>query len=76
MRSRLQLPRMSMGNWLFWSIIIWVGIIFIWLLAIDPLFSEEMSHSMIWVGVVLGAIAFGCFFKFGPRPKEVQEEED
>jgi hypothetical protein len=76
MRSRLMLPRMSFGNRLFWGIIVWVGIIFIWLMAIDPLFSEEQTHSMIWIAVVLGAVVCGLYIAFGPKPKEVEEEED
>ena len=76
MRKRLTLPQMSFGNRLFWGIIVWVGVIFIWLLAIDPLFSEEMSHYMVWIGVVIGAALCGSYIAFGPRPTDKAEEEE
>ena len=61
------LPRMTMGNWLFWAIIVWIGVHFIWM----GLFPQ----LPVWIGTIIAtAIAF-VTFKFGPRPKEDQEEE-
>ncbi len=63
------LPRMTMGNWLFWSIMVWMGFNFAWLKFIE--------HSVPqWVGAVIATVLSVLVFKFGPRPQEEDEEEE
>lgn len=59
------LPRMTMGNWVFWSVIVWIGVIFIWL-GIFP-------NLPVWIGAIIATILAILTFKFGPR-SEVEEE--
>jgi len=56
------LPRMSMGNWLFWSVLLWIGINFLWL-GIFP-------NLPAWIGAIIATVAAFVTFKFGPRPKD------
>jgi len=59
------LPRMSMGNWLFWSVLIWIGINFIWL--------GLLPNLPAWIGAIIATVAAVVTFKFGPRPKDEEE---
>jgi len=59
------LPRMSMGNWLFWSVLIWIGINFIWL--------GLLPNLPAWIGAIIATVAAFVTFKFGPRPKDEEE---
>lgn len=59
------LPRMSMGNWLFWSVLLWIGINFLWL-GIFP-------NLPAWIGAIIATVAAFATFKFGPRPKDEEE---
>jgi len=59
------LPRMSMGNWLFWSVLIWIGINFIWL-GVFP-------NLPAWIGAIIATCIAVVAFKFGPRPKDEEE---
>ncbi|MBM3709715.1 MAG: hypothetical protein FJW61_04775 [Actinobacteria bacterium] len=61
------LPRMTMGNWIFWAMIVWIGIHFIWL-GIFP-------NLPAWIGTIIATILAVLVFKFGPRPKEDHDEE-
>jgi hypothetical protein len=63
------LPRMTMGNWLFWSIMVWLGFNFAWLKFIEQSVPQ-------WVGVVIATFLSVLVFKFGPRPQEEEEEEE
>jgi len=60
------LPRMTMGNWLFWAIIVWIGVFYIWI----GLFPNLPA----WIGIIIGTILAFITFKFGPRPKEDHDE--
>jgi hypothetical protein len=59
------LPRMSMGNWLFWSVLIWIGINFIWL--------GVLPNLPAWIGAIIATVIAVVAFKFGPRPKDEEE---
>ena len=62
------LPRMNFGDWLFWSIMTWIGFNLVWLR-----FVEDFAPQ--WVGAVLATIIALAVFKFGPRPKEDEEDD-
>ena len=62
------LPRMTMGNWLFWSIMVWLGFNFTWLKFI------EQSVPQL-VGAAIATVLSILVFKYGPRPQEEEEEE-
>lgn len=59
------LPRMSMGNWLFWSVLIWIGINFLWL--------GVLPNLPAWIGAIIATVIAVVTFKFGPRPKDEEE---
>ena len=58
------LPRMTWGNWLFWGILAFVGINFLWLGWLE-------MYIPLWVGAILGFIAFLALLIYGPR--EIEE---
>ena len=60
--NEIMMPRMTAGNWLFWAILIWIGVNLLWL-AILP-------ESLAWIGAIIATIAAVVAFKYGPRPKE------
>lgn len=59
---------MTNGNWIFWSIILWLGINFIWI----GLFENLPA----WIGAIIAVIPAFLTFKYGPRPKEEEEEKE
>ena len=61
------LPRMTMGNWLFWAIIVWIGVNLIWM--------GLVPHWPVWIGTIIATVLAFVTFKFGPRPKEDHEQE-
>jgi hypothetical protein len=61
------LPRMTWGNWLFWGILAFVGIIFLWLGLLE-------RYLPLWVGAIAGFVVFLTFLKYGPRIKEAEED--
>jgi hypothetical protein len=63
------LPRMKMGDWLFWAIITWIFSNFIWLRFVE-------KFVPMWVGAVVATILAVALFKFGPRPREEEGEEE
>ncbi|MFW6138200.1 MAG: hypothetical protein ACOC7U_03405 [Spirochaetota bacterium] len=62
------LPRMTMGNWLFWSILTWIFFNLIWLRFVESFIPQ-------WVGAVIATGIAVALFKRGPRPEEEEEEE-
>ncbi|MBA7647767.1 hypothetical protein ES703_55546 [subsurface metagenome] len=60
------LPRMSMGNRLFWSIIFFVGFNLLWLGLVER-FAPQ------WIGAIIALLFSLAFFKYGPREKEGEE---
>lgn len=58
----MRLPQMTTGNWIFWSIIVWLGINFIWL--------GFFASLPAWIGAIIGVIPAFLILKYGPRPKE------
>jgi len=63
------LPRMTMGNWLFWSILCWCFINLLWLRFMEKFIPQ-------WIGAIFATIIAVLVFKYGPRPKEEEEEEE
>jgi predicted small integral membrane protein len=63
------LPRMTMGNWLFWSILSWIFLNLLWLRFVE-------SYVPQWVGAIIATAIAVALFKYGPRPKEEEEEEE
>jgi len=59
------LPRMTMGNWLFWSVLVWIGINLVWI-GIFP-------NLPAWIGTIIATALAFVTFKFGPRPKDEEE---
>ena len=62
------LPRMTIGNWLFWAIMVWIGFNFFWLRFLE-------SYVPQWVGAVIATVIALTLFKYGPRPAEEEKEE-
>ena len=61
------LPQMTWGNWLFWGIMAFVGIILLWLGLLE-------RFMPLWVGGVVAFFVFLALFIYGPRPQEEEEE--
>jgi len=61
------LPRMTWGNWLFWGILVFVGINFVWLGWLEQYIPQ-------WIGGLVGLLAFLGLLIYGPREKEAAEE--
>jgi glycerol uptake facilitator-like aquaporin len=57
-----------MGNWLFWSIMVWIGFNFVWLRFIETFVPQ-------WVGAIIATAVAAVLFKFGPRPLDEEEED-
>jgi len=62
------LPRLTMGNWLFWSIMLWIGFNLFWLRFVESVLPQ-------WVGAVVATLIALALFKYGPRPRDQEEEE-
>lgn len=62
------LPRMTMGNWLFWSIMIWIGLNFFWLRFVEKFLPQ-------WVGAIIATAITIALFIYGPRLNGEVEEE-
>jgi hypothetical protein len=56
---------MTMGNWLFWSVLVWIGVNLIWI-GIFP-------NLPAWIGTIIATGLAFVTFKFGPRPKDEEE---
>jgi predicted small integral membrane protein len=56
------LPRMTTGDWLFWAIIVWIGVHLLWL--------GFLPESLVWIGTIIATVLGFLTFKYGPRPKE------
>ncbi|MGQ9616367.1 MAG: hypothetical protein ACUVWJ_08180 [Spirochaetota bacterium] len=63
------LPRMTMGNWLFWSIMSWIFFNFLWLRFVEKFIPQ-------WVGAIIATVIAFLLFKYGPRPEEEEAEEE
>ena len=57
-----------MGVWLFWSILSWFFFNLIWLKFVENFVPQ-------WVGAIIATMIAVAVFKYGPRPKEEEEEE-
>ena len=57
------LPRMTWGNWLFWGIMAFVGIVLLWLGVLERFIP-------LWVGAIVALIVFIVLLVWGPREQE------
>ena len=57
---------MTMGNWLFWGIMTFIGVNLIWLGLVETFVPQ-------WVGAIIGFLLFLTIVKYGPREKEEEE---
>ena len=57
------LPRMTWGNWLFWGIMAFVGIVLLWLGVLEQFIP-------LWVGAIVALIVFIVLLVWGPREQE------
>ena len=62
------LPRMTVGNWFFWAVMVWIGINLIWLRLAERFVPQ-------WIGAIIATFVAMALVKYGPRPKEEEEEE-
>lgn len=62
------LPRLTTGNWFFWSIMVWIGFNLFWLRFVESVVPQ-------WVGAVVATLIALALFKYGPRPRDQEEEE-
>ncbi len=63
------LPRMTGGNWLFWSVMVWIAVNVLWIGLIEMYVSQ-------WVGLIIATLLAIATFKWGPRPREIKGEEE
>ena len=62
------LPRMSTGDWIFWSILSWIFVNLLWIKFVE-------RFVPLWVGTIVATIFALLLLKYGPRPREEEEEE-
>jgi purine-cytosine permease-like protein len=60
---------MDWGNWLFWSVVVWIAFNLIWIGAIS-------DHVKPWVGAIIATLLAAAVFRFGPRIQEEEAEEE
>ena len=58
---------MEWGDRLFWGMVFFIGIIFLWVGLLE-------RFVPLWVGAIVGFFALFAMLKYGPRPKEKEEE--
>jgi len=63
-----KIPRMDWGNWLFWSVVVWIGFNLIWIGAVS-------EHAKAWIGAIIATLLAAAVYKFGPRIKEEEAGE-
>jgi hypothetical protein len=61
------LPRMTWGNWFFWGIMAFIGVIFFWLGLLG-------KYVPLWVGAIVALAAFLALLVFGPRIDDQEED--
>jgi glycerol uptake facilitator-like aquaporin len=64
----MMLPRMTIGNWLFWSIMLWIGFNLAWLRFVESFLPQ-------WLGAIIATGLAAALFKYGPRPNGEEEED-
>jgi len=63
------LPRLTGGAWVFVTFLVWIGVNLIWIGLIE-------KYVPAWVGAVIATILAFLTFKYGPRPRVEEEEEE
>lgn len=61
------LPQMTLGDRIVWGIFAFIATIFLWLGLLE-------RFVPLWVGAIIGVIAFIAIFKYGPPIREEEEE--
>jgi len=62
------LPRMTVGNWLFWGIMAFIVTNFLWLGLLEEFIPQ-------WIGALVGFFLFLVLLIYGPREKEEETEK-
>ena len=62
------LPRMTPGTWFFMAVLVWIGFNLFWLGVVE-------KYVPMWVGAIIATLLAIAVFKYGPRPREEEEEE-
>lgn len=63
------LPRMTTGDWIFWSILSWIFVNLLWIKFVERFIP-------LWFGTIVATVFALLLLKYGPRPKEEEEEEE
>lgn len=63
------LPKMTTGNWIFWAILVWIGVNFLWLAFVEQYVPQ-------YVGAIIATLIAVFVLWFGPRPFEDDEAEE
>ncbi|MBN2186642.1 MAG: hypothetical protein JW732_04235 [Dehalococcoidia bacterium] len=63
------LPRMMIGDWIFWAVIVLLGINLIWLGVLE-------EHAPLWVGWIIGGVLAFIILRYAPRVGEEGGEEE
>jgi glycerol uptake facilitator-like aquaporin len=61
------LPQMTPGTWFFMAVMVWVGFNFLWIGLVEKYVSQ-------WVGAIIATLLAIVVFKYGPRPRDEEEE--
>ena len=64
-----RIPRMDWGNWLFWSVVVWIAFNLLWI-------GAASDHVAPWVGAIIATLLAVLTFRFGPRIQEEEDEEE
>jgi hypothetical protein len=63
------LPRMAIGDWIFWGVIVLLGVNLIWLGVVE-------KYTPLWVGWIIGGVLCFIIIKYAPRVGEEEGEEE
>ena len=64
-----RIPQMDWGNWLFWSVVVWIALNLVWI-------GAASDHVAPWVGAIIATLLAVLVFRFGPRIQEEEDEEE
>lgn len=63
------LPKMTTGNWIFWGVMVWLGVNFLWLGLLE-------SYIPQYVGAIVATLAAAAVIRYGPRPDSGEDDEE
>jgi hypothetical protein len=65
----LMLPRMKLSDRITWAVLMWIFLNLLWLRFLESIVPQ-------WVGAILITAAAVSLVLFGPRPREVADEDE